>query len=252
MSDSPLSPKITQTTNRLGYGPLVQNSNRVSARVTINQTVTQDEVEQPPNSLGGANLTQTPNRVNAEITLAKDAYQLAKEQDPTIGTREEWIASLKGEPGDTLIYNPVKTNLTGDGVTTVFAINGAENITNPAAVTVTVDGHILEPGVDYLVAGGQITFTAPLADGAEAVVISVSDVSTTLGESWPGLVDSWTEEPTLNAAIAGGEVYNYVYGAVTYYRFVPDPYVAEDDAFYASFANPVLSGLIARRGQPVV
>lgn len=55
------------------------------------------------------NLTQRPNRLNAPVEVhpnvlegkfapPRDAYQLAKLLDPTIGTLEEWIASLQASP----------------------------------------------------------------------------------------------------------------------------------------------------------
>jgi hypothetical protein len=70
-------------------------------------------------------------------------------------------------------------------------------------------------------------------------------------KSWDWLVASWTAEPTLNAAITGGEVYDYTYGGTTYYRFVPDPYDPTEDKFYSAFSNPTLSGLVATRGQSI-
>jgi hypothetical protein len=58
------------------HGDLVQRPNRIQAPVTT-----------------------TPNRVGGELAAPRDAYQLAKLLDPTIGTLEEWIASLEGAVG---------------------------------------------------------------------------------------------------------------------------------------------------------
>jgi hypothetical protein len=226
-----------------------QGSNRIIANITIAQSVYRTGVTQGQNHVSCNPVQQNPNRIDAPISMAKDAYQIAKERDPSIGTRDEWIASLQGAPGETPVYDPIKTTLTGDGVTSVFTIGGAGNIINPAAVVVDVDGASQEPGVDYFIAGGEITFTSPLEDGAKAVIIAVSSLALAerVGTSWSELLNSWTSEPILNIAIAGGEVFDYVYATATFYRFVPDPYVSSQDAFYAAFEAGVLSGLIASR-----
>jgi hypothetical protein len=70
------------------------------------------------------------------------------------------------------VVDPVRTTLTGDGVLSSFAINGAGSLSNPSALIVAIDGALQEPTVDYGVSGGVITFTSPLASGAKAVVIS--------------------------------------------------------------------------------
>jgi hypothetical protein len=70
------------------------------------------------------------------------------------------------------VVDPVRTTLTGDGVLSAFAINGAGSLSNPSALIVAIDGALQEPTVDYGVSGGVITFTSPLANGAKAVVIS--------------------------------------------------------------------------------
>ena len=72
-----------------------------------------------------------------------------------------------------------------------------------------------------------------------------------IGKTWGGLAVIWTEEPTLEASITGGDVYKYTYGTTIYYRFVPDPYDSTEDKFYSSFSNPTLSGLIATRGASI-
>jgi hypothetical protein len=70
------------------------------------------------------------------------------------------------------LVDPVRTTLTGNGSTSVYAISGADGLVNPSALIVAIDGALQEPNVDYTVSGGNITFTDPLANGAKAVVIS--------------------------------------------------------------------------------
>lgn len=66
------------------------------------------------------------------------------------------------------------------------------------------------------------------------------------GTTWFGLVTGWNIEPTLNATIPSGEVWTYQYlGGVTYYRYIADD--GSEDAFYSTFNNPTVSGLIVRR-----
>lgn len=73
-------------------------------------------------------------------------------------------------------------------------------------------------------------------------------VSATAGADWTYYVTTWSVEPTLNTAITGGEVYNYTLDGTTRYRFVPTTYDPTEDAFYTTFSNPTLSGLIVARG----
>jgi hypothetical protein len=70
------------------------------------------------------------------------------------------------------VVDPVRTTLTGNGVLSTFAISGAGSLVNPSALIVAIDGALQEPGADYGVSGGNITFTSPLANGSKAVVIS--------------------------------------------------------------------------------
>lgn len=50
---------------------------------------------------------------------------------------------------------------------------------------------------------------------------------------------------SLNTTIAIGTVVNYVYAGVTYFRLIPSSTAI--DAFYSTFSNGVLSGLLAQK-----
>ena len=50
---------------------------------------------------------------------------------------------------------------------------------------------------------------------------------------------------SLNTTIATGTVVNYVYAGVTYYRLIPSG--TAKDAFYSTFSNGILSGLVAQK-----
>lgn len=82
-------------------------------------------------------------------------------------------------------------------------------------------------------------------------ILTVSDVglqgaSGNAATTWIGLVSGYNAIPTLTATIEAGDVYTYTYdGDITYYRLVPSG--AEDDAFYSSFVDGVLSGLVVSK-----
>lgn len=97
-----------------------------------------------------------------------------------------------------------------------------------------------------------IDATLPLA-GTEQVLVEqggtfkkvyISDFLFT----WEYLVANWSVEPSLNTAIAGGDVYDYTLNGTTRYRFVPTTYDPTQDAFYESFDGTTLTTLITKRG----
>jgi len=54
-------------------------------------------------------------------------------------------------------------------------------------------------------------------------------------------------QPTTQTAISGGAVIQYNSDTTTIYRFIPDPYDYDTDAFYNSFNGSSVTGLIATR-----
>jgi hypothetical protein len=70
------------------------------------------------------------------------------------------------------ISSPITTTLSGNDVTTIFSISGADILTNASSLIVAIDGALQEPEKDYTVNGNQITFTSPVLSGAKAVVIA--------------------------------------------------------------------------------
>lgn len=71
-----------------------------------------------------------------------------------------------------IVSDPVRTTVTGNGVTTAFAISGATGLINPSALIVAIDGALQEPVADYTVASSTITFTSPVPNGSKAVIVS--------------------------------------------------------------------------------
>ena len=74
--------------------------------------------------------------------------------------------------GFATLSDPVRTTVTGNGATSIYAISGAGGLVNPSALIVAIDGALQEPNVDYTVSGGNITFTSALPSGSKAVVVS--------------------------------------------------------------------------------
>jgi hypothetical protein len=118
------------------------------------------------------------------------------------------------------LVDPVRTTLTGNGSTSVYAISGASGLVNPSALIVAIDGILQEPSVDYTVASGNITFTSPLPSGSKAVVISPTN-SLQVSQNIPadGSVTSakivggvTLSDPVVNNSITLNAT-NYVYGA---------------------------------------
>jgi hypothetical protein len=71
------------------------------------------------------------------------------------------------------------------------------------------------------------------------------DVNGDPGLSWMDYV-AW---PSVDAgSVTGGSVRTHTKGGETIYRFIPEPYAATGDGFYADFTGGVLSGLITTRG----
>ena len=82
---------------------------------------------------------------------------------------------------------PISTILVGDGATSVYAISGANDLTNAAALIVSIDGAVQEPELDYTVNNNVITFTSPILSAARATVIApniitVADLNATLDD----------------------------------------------------------------------
>ena len=69
---------------------------------------------------------------------------------------------------------------------------------------------------------------------------------------WVDLVNTWTSEPVTEVYSGGdGDVLSYTYGSTVYYRFIPSTYDSSLDAFYTTYSDPTLSGLIATRGNTI-
>lgn len=65
--------------------------------------------------------------------------------------------------------------------------------------------------------------------------------------TWIYYVSTWDNPPEFIEDISGGSVYRYTQDAIIRYRFVPSPYVPSQDAFYSTYNDSTLSGLIISR-----
>ena len=77
--------------------------------------------------------------------------------------------------------------------------------------------------------------------------ITVGDIAVLASAGAPKWLDYivGASSSSLNTTIATGTVVNYVYAGVTYYRLIPSGTAI--DAFYSTFSNGVLSGLLAQK-----
>lgn len=108
---------------------------------------------------------------------------------------------------------------------------------------------------DITVTGGGTTWTidnnavnnAKISDvDASKVTGFDTAVSNVISNTWANLALS-PNSITFNSTIGAGDVWNYVYGATTYYRLVPATYDPANDAFYTTFTAGTLSGIITTR-----
>ncbi len=145
-------------TDETGTGALVFANSPTISSPTISTAIT----------LNATTYTYGTGAADAHRTaLSINNVDNTSDLNKPISTATQTALDLKSD-----ISNPVRTTLTGDGSTSVFAISGAGSLTNPSALIVAIDGALQEPSVDYTVSGGNITFTDPLASGAKAVVVS--------------------------------------------------------------------------------
>lgn len=98
---------------------------------------------------------------------------------------------------------------------------------------------------------GGTTWYGELYAGEAATVPATQAYVDDKITNWTSLSTRWDTEPALVSTIAEGDVYTYTLDGTTRYRLVPDPYSAENDAFYATFSGGVLSDLITKRNNPL-
>jgi len=103
-------------------------------------------------------ITQRPNRLRTEISLAKDAYQLAFEADPTVGTREEWLASFDTDTGsyDLGAMSGTVTLDRADGQIQHGFVSGNTTFT---ALDASFAGARMTLVIDYTVGTRSVNFT---------------------------------------------------------------------------------------------
>ena len=112
-------------------------------------------------------------------------------------------------------------------------IGGLDELTNAEEAFLTTLAGLSYSEGDALQIVSGVPAWAPIAGGST---------------NWGYYVQHWSAEPTLNQAIAGGDVYDYTLDGTTRYRFVPTTYDPAQDAFYTTFTLGVLSGLLVTRG----
>jgi len=95
-----------------------------------------------------------PSKINTGDIVVVLAYQTSLQATNTL--------SLTG-------LTPVITQLSGNDITTVYALNGYTT-NNAAGYMVILGGLVQTPSVDYYIANNSINFTSPVPDGITGVV----------------------------------------------------------------------------------
>lgn len=122
------------------------------------------------------------------------------------------------------------------------------SITSPPSIVVSPVGIQGPKGEVYTPEELKVLYESNLDTNAFTDLDKAKLDSIDLSLTWRQLVLEWSNSPTELAQVVGGTVFSYVLDGVTRYRFVPNPYNPELDAFYESFDGAVLSNLIAVRG----
>lgn len=157
----------------------------ISVKISqLNEGGSVASTDQLPVSRGGLDTLRIPANqfvVNAS-NIGVGSGQLYFDKSTGAGTTLQF-RSLSGvdglavvNSGDTLVIsasgqNPVKTSITGNGITTTFAVNGANSI-NANNYRVDIDGVLQEPLNDYTIVGSNIVFNPAPPAGSKVTVVS--------------------------------------------------------------------------------
>ena len=109
-------------------------------------------------------------------------------------------------------------------------------------------------GVTYVLASGDLVFINDVSAAYDrpcplsVLVTYLQGVITGASIPWDYYANNWSVEPSFNATITGGDVYDYTLDGTTRYRFVPSPYDPTEDKFYLTFDGVNLTNLVIARG----
>lgn len=96
-----------------------------------------------------------------------------------------------------------------------------------------------------------------IPEARQEVLLSGENIKTVAGFSllgsgdirtWADFVTQWSVPPELLETQLTGQVWRYVKGPQTVFRFVPATYSATEDKIFGTFVSPTLSDLITARG----
>jgi hypothetical protein len=66
--------------------------------------------------------------------------------------------------------------------------------------------------------------------------------------TWDYFKENWSDVPFINTVLANGIVYQYNLRGTARYRYIPNVYNPQEDAFYSNFDGVNLTNLITTRG----
>jgi hypothetical protein len=114
------------------------------------------------------------------------------------------------------------------------------------------DAEIEDDGHLYItLSDGREIDAGEVVSGSNAKMVSVTSHAANPELKWIDYASNWASEPTAIDTQPEGTVYLYTYLNGFLYRFVPESYSSQEDAFYRRFESGALSGKVASRGMRI-
>jgi len=224
-------------------GAVIRNATSIG-RLSLNLT-TSDESRPVFDYTGGRVVTLEDCSVLAIFVTNRPLFLDAGGGINELNIRDTLAFGFLSNP---LIVNddpsPLTTRIEGSTsglATTDFSGSGGYGLRYIGAAVQTPDAVSADPQ-DFSLVSGAVT-----VDRDVPVSSLANDAGYMGSTSWTALALGAVD--VVDEVFTGtGEVLRYEYAnGVTLYRLVPDPYDGAQDAFYSSFADPNLSGLVASR-----
>ena len=133
-------------------------------------------------------------------------------------------------------------------------VEDVDIVVNQTIEDVTITVNESDSSVDVNIVETVEPITISVEETVQNVNVSVDEtvetVTIIVAEA-PYIPIEWIDyvfqyEPSTETTVTGGTVIQYT-AETTVYRFIPEPYVYANDAFYSSFDGTVVSNLLARR-----
>lgn len=133
-------------------------------------------------------------------------------------------------------------------------VEAVDIVVNETIEDVTITVNESDSSVDVNIIETVEPITVNIQEVLENVSVNVNETSETVNIQVAEVAHvplKWIDyvfqyEPNTETTVTGGSVIQYT-AETTVYRFIPEPYVYADDAFYSSFDGTTFSNLLVRR-----